>query len=180
MAKVTLIRPRVMVAVKSPVSPTCPPLGLAYIASSLVAAGQEVSVVDALGEAPAQFLPSDDPRFLLQGLSEPDILSRIDSKTDLIGLSCMYSYEWPHIRNFLNEIRKKFPRARIVLGGEHASALPEFCLDDCSALDACVMGEGEETMVEIATHTHFAGVAGLVFRAGIGAARPLVATVNSR
>ena len=102
MALVTLIRPRVLVAVSSPVSPTCPPIGLAYVASSLLSDNHRVKVIDAVGEAPSQFLNSDYPAFKLQGLSVEEIFERIDKNTDIVGITCMYSYEWLHIRKFIN------------------------------------------------------------------------------
>ena len=37
----------------------------------------------------------------------------------------------------------------IVIGGEHATALTEFTLRDCPAIDACVRGEGEHTFYEL-------------------------------
>ncbi len=149
MANVTLIRPHVLIAVSSPASPTCPPIGLAYIASSVKQAGHHVTIIDAVGEAPGKYLKIDDPRFVQQGLSLEEIVERIPVNTEIIGISCMYSYEWPNVRKLINAIREKFPAARIVLGGEHSSALPEFCLTDCPALDVSALGEGEETMIEL-------------------------------
>ena len=63
----------------------------------------------------------------------------------------------------------------IVLGGEHATAVPELCLEDAPALHACALGEGEETVVELLEacvgRTALADVAGIVFRTPDGPRR---------
>ena len=55
----------------------------------------------------------------------------------------MFSQEWPHLRGYINKIREAFPHAKIVVGGEHVTAMPEFSLRDCPAIDYIVKGEGE-------------------------------------
>ncbi len=63
----------------------------------------------------------------------------------------------------------------IVLGGEHATAVPELCLEDAPALLACAVGEGEDTVVELLEacvgRRDLAGVAGIVYRAADGPRR---------
>lgn len=51
-----------------------------------------------------------------------------------------------------------------VAGGPHPTALPEQTLIDCPALDAVAIGEGEETIAELAEHGLGPHVAGLVIR----------------
>ena len=58
-----------------------PPLGLAYVAAALEAAGHEVLVIDALGEAPLARGPSVHPRLATWGLSAPEILARVPAHT---------------------------------------------------------------------------------------------------
>jgi len=50
----------------------------------------------------------------------------------------------------LNLLRQNYPEALIIIGGEHASAIPEYCLNDCEGLDLVITGEGEETISELA------------------------------
>ena len=56
----------------------------------------------------------------------------------------------------------------IVAGGEHITATAAFTLDSTPEVDVCVMGEGEETLAEIADALDrgaaFDGIAGLVVR----------------
>ena len=37
----------------------------------------------------------------------------------------MFSHEWPYIRDCINSTKEIFPNAKIIVGGEHATALPE-------------------------------------------------------
>ena len=149
MTHVTLVRPPTLVAKWAHTTPTCPPIGLAYVAGALRHAGHDVHAVDAVGEASEQMLETDDRRFLSHGLSVEDIVARVPANTKVIGISCMFSHEWPLTRDIIDALDRRFPEARIVAGGEHVTALPAFSLNDCRALDACVVGEGEETFVEL-------------------------------
>ena len=149
MALVTLVRPPTIVAKWAHTTPTCPPIGLAYLAGSLQQAGHRVNVLDAVGENVSQMLPVEDNRFLSHGLSADEIADRIDPESLVVGVSCMFSHEWPQTRTVINRLREQLPHAAIVAGGEHITALPAFSLEDCAALDYCVVGEGEETMTEL-------------------------------
>ena len=107
------------------------------------------------------------------------IFSRSDHRTDrgsidpavtVIGVTCMFTQDWPWIRQLLSAIRERFPNVLLVAGGEHITALPEFSLRDCPALDVCALGEGEETMLEVVAaanqREHLKGVAGIAFLDG--------------
>jgi radical SAM superfamily enzyme YgiQ (UPF0313 family) len=65
-------------------------------------------------------------------------------------------------------VRRRFPRALIVAGGEHITALAEHTLETCPEVDLCVLGEGEEAMADIANafdnDGDFAKLRGLVLR----------------
>ena len=54
----------------------------------------------------------------------------------------------------------------VAAGGPHPSAIPERMLQECPAIDVIVVGEGEDTMVELAEKGPAKAVAGLVFRDG--------------
>ncbi|MEW6078623.1 MAG: radical SAM protein [Thermodesulfobacteriota bacterium] len=145
-----------------------PPLGLAYLAAFLRRHGHTVDVIDAVGEAIDRFVPYPlSRRFLRQGLATEDILRRIDPKSDLIGVSCMFSHTWPLVRDLVRQIRKVLPDVPVIAGGEHPTALFDLCLRQ-APLDACVLGEGEETLVEIAdaleTGRPLAAIAGIAWK----------------
>ena len=62
----------------------------------------------------------------------------------------MFSQDWPEIRRLIQMVRRRFPSVPIVAGGEHITATSEFTLNSTPEVDVCVIGEGEETIVELA------------------------------
>lgn len=167
-SRVTLIRPALMSSLGSWNSPVSPPLAIAYLAAVLRERGIQVDVVDAVGERIDQFIEDGD--FYYQGLTIAETVDRIDLRTNLIGISCMFSQDWPWVRRLIAAIRKRLPGVPIVAGGEHVTALAEFSLRDCPELTACVLGEGEETLVDLVAHlddpNRFENVAGLAYLDG--------------
>jgi radical SAM superfamily enzyme YgiQ (UPF0313 family) len=61
----------------------------------------------------------------------------------------MFSQEWPVAKRLAQKIRARLPEAVIIVGGEHITGAPEFSLRDCPEIDYAVLGEGEETLVEL-------------------------------
>ena len=122
------------------------PLGLAYISSSLKKHGFKVEVLDAVGEAPKN--RTGYFKGYLVGLGLKEIVEKINPNTLAIGISVIFTHEWPVAVKLVSLIKEKFPNIPIILGGEHISALPEFSLNTSSA-DYIVMGEGEETIIEL-------------------------------
>jgi anaerobic magnesium-protoporphyrin IX monomethyl ester cyclase len=150
MAIVTLLRPPLLVPTWSDSGPLTPPIGPAYLAASLRQAGHVARIVDGLGENPFQVTPLFDNKVLAIGLRSEEIVDRIEPDTTLLGVSCMFSQDWPEIRRLIQLARARFPNIPIVAGGEHITATPTFTLDSTPEVDVCVMGEGEETIVELA------------------------------
>lgn len=172
MAIASLIRPPSVVARFALTLNRTPPLSVAYLAGSLAAAGHEVQVIDAVGEALGAMHPGYRSDIAINGLSIPEIVARLRPDTDFVGISCLFSHEWPLVRELIAAIAARFPDVPIVCGGEHATAVPELCLEDAPQLAACALGEGEETVVELleacVRRTGLADVAGIVFRAPDG------------
>lgn len=152
MSHITLVRPPALASRHSGQGALTPPIGLAYIASSLIEAGHSVTIVDAIGEAPFQVTSLFDNKILVTGLLNDEIVERIPQHTDLIGVSCMFSQDWPYVRQILASLKQQFPQVPILTGGEHITAMAEFVLETCSAVEYCVLGEGEETVVDVANH----------------------------
>jgi len=173
LTRVALIRSAEGVA-PAALSSTVPtlPLGLAYIAATAAAAGHDVSVVDAVGESPSQLSSGFGITWL--GLTNEEVADRIDAGTEIIGIGTMFTHNWPMVRELTRLVRKRHPDTPIVVGGEHATALPEFVLQE-SPVDVCVMGEGEETFTELVpalrSGRDLAGVAGIAYRAPDGSVR---------
>jgi anaerobic magnesium-protoporphyrin IX monomethyl ester cyclase len=156
------------------VSSICPPLGLAYVAAALRKAGFEPRCVDGIGEAPLQRIALENSNFLIYGLSPREIVERVGT-CDIVGLSIMFSHDWPLGKSIMQGVRNNNPNVIIIAGGEHVNAVPEFCLQDCPELDICVLGEGEETSVELLQAldhgTDLSHVPGTAYRANGAAVR---------
>jgi radical SAM superfamily enzyme YgiQ (UPF0313 family) len=144
------------------------PLGPAYVAAALLQAGHRAAVVDALGEAPLERGLTSQPNLIYHGLSIEEIVDRIDPATDAIGISVMFSQQWPHVADMVHAIHARLPECPIFIGGEHAAGTWEFVLNSCPPITACAIGEGEETMVElmeyVAGRKALADVAGIACR----------------
>ncbi len=129
MSKILLIRPKF----KKFLQPN-PPLGLGYLASMLESKGHKVILLD------CQVLR----------INYNDILNFIKRiNPDLIGMTSLSS----HYNNMvkLSNLIKSDNQVKdipLVLGGIHASALPELSLKECKA-DYVIVGEGELTLTEL-------------------------------
>ena len=144
---ITLIRPPATDVLRFATTSVSPPIGLVYIAGSLVSAGYDVNVVDAVAANPTQTTRSF--KGFLMGLRIEEMVERVDPKTKLIGISTIFTHEWPIVVRLIDLLKESFPDVPIIVGGEHVSSMPEFCLHS-SKVDYIVMGEGEETCVELA------------------------------
>ncbi|MBI4619759.1 MAG: radical SAM protein [Desulfobacterales bacterium] len=118
-------------------------LGVGYIASYLMRAGYEVSILD--------------PEPL--GMTDGDIRTYLRmKKPDLVGVSSAT----PNFKGAqkMGLFAKEETNALIIVGGVHASALPEEVLQRSPQFDLVVIGEGEETMLELC-NTMKEGASGL-------------------
>lgn len=125
MQRVTLINPSQFTKYPQP------PMGLALIAAILEREGYPVSVLDA------------------NALNlQPEAVAPLVKDTDIIGLTAMT----PSINTAIataHHLKKAYPDLPIVLGGVHATLLPEETLITVPEIDIIVRGEGEETFVEL-------------------------------
>ncbi|MGQ9691636.1 MAG: B12-binding domain-containing radical SAM protein, partial [Thermoproteota archaeon] len=90
---------------------------------------------------------------------------------------------------YIKAIKKLLPNALIVIGGPHATFMPEQTLMECAELDVVVRGEGEETLSEIVDTYEVKGLEGLGEVKGItyrksgvikeNAARPFIENLDS-
>jgi len=108
-----------------------PPLGLASLAAVLEKNNYQVEILDANA---------------LQ-LSENEVVKKADSD-DIIGITAMTPTINSTIR-IAKGIKQNNPNSTIILGGPHATILPEEILNNVPAIDIIVRGEGEETIVEL-------------------------------
>ncbi len=128
-----------------------PPIGLAYLAASLKKAGHRVRIIDAFGEQPSQLIRHADG-YYTQGLTPEQIVEHIPPDVDLVGVTCMFSTGWFYCHRTISHIAATFRDAPIIVGGEHPTADYERLLQRVPEVLCCVLGEGEETVVDIAAH----------------------------
>ncbi len=129
-----------------------PPLGLASIAAYLERQGTGADIVDCYAR------PDSDRAIRDYLLAE---------KPAFIGLSCTTSSFHDGIR-IAEMARQAVPGIKTVFGGPHVSALKEQLFADFPAMDFAVIGEGEETMAELARcgRDDPASVKGIIYRRG--------------
>ena len=168
--QIVLLRfPAVIPAGQFNVSSIAPPLSVACLAAYLKQRGLPVKVIDALGEnlEKIEFVPGRND-IKSRGLSVGEIIARIPPDVDVLGVSCMFSSEWPFNREVIKALKAAFPKAAIFAGGEHATALPELVLAQAPGVDAVVLGEGEETLLELiaarAAGSDIGGIKGIALR----------------
>lgn len=111
--------------------------------------GFQVTIVDPVGEDPFETNPVPGRDLVSYGWSLEKIVDAIPADTKYVGISSLFSHEWPVCKRLAEMIRARFPDARIIAGGEHVTAAGDFSLRDCRAIDFAVLGEGEETFLEL-------------------------------
>ena len=150
MSCLLLLRPPGIFASSSYSVPVTMPQGLAYLAGNLLKHGHEVRCLDAFGEGLDHIDVSYAPSVRYRGLSTTAILDRIEMPPDAFAVTANFSQDWPHVEGVINAIHNKFPSIPIIVGGEHATALPDHILNTCGAVEYVALGEGELTIVDFA------------------------------
>lgn len=152
MSRILLVRPASVFSATGYSAPVTMPLSIAYLAASLQDAGHQVRVIDALAADIDHIAPSYEPGILYRGLATDKIvaLALEGERPDAIGVTAMFSQDWPHIEEMINALHAAFPRVPIILGGEHATAAGQYVLTSCPAVTHVALGEGEETIVDYA------------------------------
>lgn len=127
-----------------------PPIGLAYVAAALREAGHDVHVIDTTGEAIEQFTKISDT-WLRRGLTDDEVLERIDPDSEAICFSLMFSQDWLPARTLIRRVREAHPNATLVGGGEHFTAEPTHAFAD-SPIDFILPGEGDRVICDLMDH----------------------------
>lgn len=108
------------------------PLGLAYLAASLISAGHSVEIVDG-------------------ALDDLEVAQIVDAvlvkKPHLVGITCTTPL-FPQLVEVIAGIKTKQKDIYVVIGGPHVSSLPEVSLVKSGADCACI-GDGEHILVEL-------------------------------
>jgi radical SAM superfamily enzyme YgiQ (UPF0313 family) len=139
------------------------PLGLLYLAGRLEASGFDVRFLDCLdgvhvqegpfgtGRYPKEILPAPPPlqglprRYGRYGISLSEFqarLSRVPEPAAVLVTSLM-TYWYPGVMEAIRQVRRRFPRPPVILGGIYATLCPEHARRHSGA-DLVVSGPGEE------------------------------------
>jgi anaerobic magnesium-protoporphyrin IX monomethyl ester cyclase len=119
-----------------------PPLGLLYVAGFLEHNGIEVNVADLA-----------DKETELENALEPYL------DANLYGVTAT-SPQYPQALKIQKILRRRNPKARIVIGGAYPSSLPDKCIRD--GFDYVIAGEGEEAMLQLITNINKKGISRVI------------------
>ncbi|MBU4263821.1 MAG: B12-binding domain-containing radical SAM protein [Proteobacteria bacterium] len=107
--------------------------GLAMVSAAMKAAGRQVTLYDA-------YAYNLTPRKILQYV--------VQQNPDVIGLT-LYTVGLARTLDFIADMKSLLPKVKIVVGGPHATAESRTLLANNKDIDIAVIGEGEETFVEL-------------------------------
>lgn len=131
-----------------------PPLGLLYIAAVLEKGGFEVEIFN---------------NYLLNKPID-EIKSKVSHlNPEIIGISCN-SVNYGRCVEIARAARHAAPKSVVVVGGPHATCMPETLLMH-EEIDYVIVGEGERSMLELAKcivekrSSHIASIPGIAYRA---------------
>jgi len=123
------------------------PLGIGYIAAVLKMQGCQVRIIDPEAEG----LDYSDVRETLKNFN-PDIVG-LSSATPNFGQACKIA-----------RIAREENVSTIILGGAHASSVPELVLTKCADIDLVAIGEGEGIMSELCAGKSLQEIDGIAYR----------------
>jgi len=162
-----LIRPPAVESFRFATTSITLPLGLAYIAAALETGGRPLCVIDAVGAGPDTHTAYY--KGYLLGLTIEEIVLQIPAAATCVGITVVFTHEWPAVVQLVEHIKTARPDLPVILGGEHVPAMPEFSLKT-SAADILVLGEGEETILELdealESRSSLEAIAGIAWRHG--------------
>lgn len=131
------------------------PYWLCYAAGVCLEQGFDVNLVDCITkkmtrEQTVELVRSEAPDYIMCEITTP---------------TCSYDYET------ITMIRSAYPQAKIIVGGTHATALPETVMAECPAIDILALYEYDYTLVDIMNSGDaLSDVKGIVFRGDDGTA----------
>ena len=136
-----------------PISETpSPPLGLAFLAAALTSAGAEVKVLD----------------FVVFPYRRDAIVETIATfQPQLAGVTAV-TMNVTAAKKIIQDLKYSRPELVTVMGGPHSTFCAEPLLEELPELDVVVLGEGEDTIVELAQAVNrqrpFSRIKGIVYR----------------
>ncbi len=153
MVDVVLINPIDRTQLRRRLGLKAPPLNLLYLASFLEKVGRSVKVID------------DN----LHEMGAKKVAELVSKHNPLVvGITAATATVKTALK-YIHEIKRLLPNTLTVIGGPHVSFMAVETLNECPALDAVVIGEGEETLAEVVDRWERGreiDVRGVVYRKG--------------
>ncbi len=133
-----------------------PPLGILSIAAWLEKHGIDVEIIDG---------------YASRETHEVMVAKIMSSGCSAVGFSCTTS-SFPETNRIATLLKERAPQIITILGGAHACTIGAPLLDSYPALDILVIGEGENTMLDLARagFRDLSGIPGIAYRGPDGAA----------
>lgn len=148
--KIVIIRTPFVQPVKHVSSITAvPDIGTAYINGTFMSHGYDSIIIDGTGEGIGKRIRLKNTDLAIGGITADEIVSRIPFDVDYIGVQSMHSNRWIYDSHILRKIFQRFPDKKVFMGGEHVSACFDKILTQFPGISACVIGEGEESAIEL-------------------------------
>ncbi|MFH1219155.1 MAG: radical SAM protein [Candidatus Eisenbacteria bacterium] len=151
-SRVLLIRPPIHVrSLRYPAGPRFGvPISLLYLAAVLERDGTEVAIYDALVDFTWAGIEKNDAGNLHIGASWAALVTKVrDYGPQIVGITNPFSDFADYAIKAAQEIKKACPEVVTVLGGPHATVVPEAFLADGTGIDYVVRGEGEITLLNL-------------------------------
>jgi anaerobic magnesium-protoporphyrin IX monomethyl ester cyclase len=164
------------------------PYGLACIAAELIQNGFTVGIMDGLAVGKSRVIePPPEMDYLKAFYGKPDVSpfglfhsfkhfgysfehigkTARDSGAFLVGISSLFTAYSDEAIAVARTVKAFHPRCRVVMGGHHATALPEAVMAE-GAVDFVIRGEAETAMPLLARALRdgqaISGIPGIVFR----------------
>jgi anaerobic magnesium-protoporphyrin IX monomethyl ester cyclase len=148
--KIVIIRTPFVHPVKHLTSITAvPDIGTAYINGTLLSHGYDSFIIDGTGEGIGRRIQLVGTELAIGGITADEIIAKIPEDIDYIAMQSMHSNRWIYDAHIMRKLLKKFPNKKYFMGGEHVTACHEKILAQFPHIDACVIGEGEESVIEL-------------------------------
>lgn len=146
--RILLIKPNICVREGFDLqSKKAPPIGLAYLAGSLLKAGYEVKILDMVVESDNRW--PFRKTHMCYGLTGEELINRIrEYNPSLIGIGGFTS-QYARIKEITATVKSFNPKIKIVLGGIHATSVPQDVMENTKT-DFIIQGEGEAGIVALA------------------------------
>jgi radical SAM superfamily enzyme YgiQ (UPF0313 family) len=121
-----------------------PPLGLLYLGAVLQADSHHLKIFDMR----TLRSPKQDRAI---GFYESEMHKTIkEFRPDLVGFGCLFSGNFDDVIRLSIACKNAWPEIPIVAGGIHFTIYAEKILDNCSSIDWIILGEGENSIVQLA------------------------------